>query len=114
MTMRPASLPIYVLAFTLGVASGYLDVITAEVFFMALVVLALSMLLGVLWPRRSWLLGILIGLGVPTAHWLAGMAHIASELPNHIGRSFLLLVPALVGAIGGGAMRYMFERLRES
>jgi hypothetical protein len=114
MTARPRHAGLlYLLALAAGALCGYVDLITAEVFFVALLVLSLSMLFGVLWPRRSWLLGMLVGAGVPAAHIVARLVQFTTELPNHIVTSLLLLVPGAVGGIGGGVMRYLFARLRE-
>jgi hypothetical protein len=71
------------------------------------------MLFGVLWPRRSWVVGMLVGAGVPAAHIVARIARLTTDLPNHVGTSFLLLLPGVVGGIGGGVMRYLLDRLRE-
>jgi hypothetical protein len=48
---------------------GYVDLILAEVFFVALLICAISMTLGVIRPKHGWLLGLIVGLGVPAARW---------------------------------------------
>lgn len=71
-----------------------------------LVLLAASATLGVAFPRYPLLVAALIGLAVPTAHLLAHTYgwDIAGDRPS-VWWTLAGLVPAVIGAIGGAALR---------
>src|SRR5689334_16943809 len=96
-----------------GAAFGYIDLRIDEVFFVALLACSGAMVLALIWPRFGWLWGVLMGLGVAAAHILARAAHVYTELPNNIGASLLVTVPAVVGGVAGTVMRFLGARLRE-
>jgi hypothetical protein len=104
--------PFFVAAISGGFC-GYVDLILAEVFFVALLICAISMTLGVIRPKHGWLLGLIVGLGVPAAHVGAKIIHFDTSVPNRIFSSFLPVIPAVIGGAGGAIMRYLLEQLTD-
>ncbi len=101
----------YLLAPTLGVASGWIDIKFGDLLFTALMVLASCMLLGFLRPRNAWRWVLLVGIFVPLSDWFA--YSILSQKPERaqIYEAFLAFLPGIVGAYGGSFGRGVVKDL---
>ncbi len=96
----------------LAAAIGCVDISTEEVFIPALLLLGCGMVLGAWRPRRGWLAGIVLGLGVPAAHLAARWTHYPVPYHASLPATFLALIPAVVGGAAGTVMRTLFGLLR--
>jgi ABC-type multidrug transport system permease subunit len=85
--------------------AGWVEVQVRDLLFTALLVLAPAILLGTLRPAKPWRWTILLGIFVPIADLLAYF--LLRQRPDRaqIYESFLVFLPALVGAYGGAFMR---------
>ena len=100
-----------VLALVLGLAGGYLYVLSSDLMILALAVLAFGMLLGILRPRHSWLPALLLAAGAPMPAVMArphgppsDASPIASVIVAGIASSFM-------GAYAGAAARRMIAHV---
>src|SRR5581483_1114061 len=95
----------YILAVTFGMLAGWVEVQVRDLLFTAPLVLAPAILLGTLRPAKPWRWTILLGIFVPIADLLAYF--LLRQRPDRaqIYESFLVFLPALVGAYGGAFMR---------
>jgi ABC-type multidrug transport system permease subunit len=107
-------LPIYFLAVVLGGAAGYAQIAIRDLLVTALLVLASTMLLGVLRPHRPWRWTILISLLVPTIQALALWFLADKPTPAEIYESLLSFLPGIVGAYGGAVLRHAVQGLWET
>jgi len=101
----------YILAAALGIAAGWVDVKIGDLLFTALLVLAPSILLGALRPKRPWRWTLLIGVWVPIADLLAYLIMTQKPARSQIYESFLAFLPGLVGAYGGAFMRSVINNV---
>ena len=104
-------LPI-ILSLLLAVVAGGLELRLGDFVLTALLLCGGAIALGVVWPRTPWLWGILAGSGVPLAHALAAWRHWLPPQENNLKASLLAFLPAVVGALGGMALRRAMAALR--
>ena len=97
--------PVYLLAASLGVCAGILDVRIGDLLLTALFVLASTMLLGVLRPERPWRSIVAVGIFVPLLQLLAYLFLTEKPYRAQIYESFLGFLPGTAGAYGGSAGR---------
>src|SRR5208283_1908336 len=98
---NPRDLSIYLLGAFLGFSAGVLQIKIGDLLFTALVVLASTLLLGILRPRRPWRWSVLVGCGVPIVTLLAYLFLTEKPYRAQIYESALAFLPALAGAYGG-------------
>jgi hypothetical protein len=96
---------VYVLGGLLGLCAGLLDVRVGDLLVTALLVLASTMWLGALRPRRPWRWALVVAVFVPIMHLLAHVLTAQKPYPAQIYESFLEFLPGLVGAYGGALGR---------
>jgi hypothetical protein len=101
----------YMLAMTLGIIVGWMEIKVGDLLFTALLVLAPCILLGALRPKRPWRWTVLVAIFVPLADLLAYF--IMRQKPDRaeIYEAFLCFLPAIVGAYGGSFMRGVIRNL---
>lgn len=107
---RPAaSIWPLVAAFAIGLAIGWIDlrVKTDDNLPSVVLIASPSLLFGLLWPRRAWRWGILIGTGVPFWHFAAAALGIHAPYPvePNLFATFLALIPALAASYLGAGIR---------
>jgi hypothetical protein len=102
------------IALLFAAIGGGVELHIGDLLLTALLLCGLSMLLGVLWPHQAWRWGVLVGAGVPIAHALAAWQHWLPPDENHLAASWLALLPAMVGALGGMALRRAMAALRDN
>ena len=102
----------YLLAALAGIGIGWTDVTINDLLFTALLVLAASMSLGLLRPRRPWRWVVAVGMFIPLTELAAHL--ISSVKPTHAQTygSFLACLPGIAGAYGGSLMRGVIDNLR--
>jgi len=101
-------------AIMLGALVGFSDFRSKEVQPIVLMILIFTFIFAFWQPRFGWLWAILIGGGVPAAHFLnlaLGFAPPYPLLPNVFG-SFIALIPAFIGACAGVLGKWMLSQLR--
>jgi TctA family transporter len=106
-------IPFYVLAASLGIATGYVDVVIDDLLFTALLVLASCMLLGLLRARWPWRWVVCVGAFIPLTELAAYLWKTVKPSRAQIYGSFLAFLPGIAGAYGGAVMRRVIENLRE-
>ena len=93
------------LAVLLSAAVGYVDTHarTDDNLPVVVLLLVLTFLFGVAWPKQAWLWALIVGLGVPAAHLLGLLVGHRPPYPvePNVLATFLALVPAFVGAYLG-------------
>jgi len=111
-----------ILALPLATLTGYLDMRAREVQGIVLILLILTGVFALAWPRRAWLWALLFGVSVPAWHFgvaLAGLMQRASGwdlLPDatlthvyivkpNLAATFLALIPAVIGSLFGAGIR---------
>ena len=104
---------IYLLAAACGIAAGWADVIVDDLLFMALLVVAACMLLGILRPRWPWRWVLTVGAFIPLTELAAYLIRAVKPTPAQIYGSFLAFLPGIAGAYGGAVMRRVVENLRQ-
>jgi hypothetical protein len=90
-----------------GALAGFIDLHAAEVQAPAAFVLLAAGTLGFLHPRHAWQWALLVGMGIPAAHWLIdalGMTQPYAVTPWY-SMVVLPLVFALVAAYMGAGLR---------
>src|SRR3981081_1835528 len=103
----------YLAAALAGVATAWADLRIDDLLFTALLVLASSMLLGLLRPSRPWRSVITIGVCVPLIEFAASAFLAAKPSRAQTYGSFLLFLPGIAGAYGGSMMRRVLDNLRQ-
>jgi hypothetical protein len=98
---NPRDLSIYLLGAFLGFCAGALQVKIGDLLFTALVVLASTMLLGVLRPKQAWRWSLLVGIGVPIVTLLAYLFLTEKPYRAQIYESALAFLPGIAGAYSG-------------
>jgi hypothetical protein len=98
-------LPIYILGALLGLSAGWLDVKVGDLLLTALLVLASTMLLGMLRPERPWRWILLVGSCVPLVVFLAYFFLTEKPYLAQVYESFLGFLTGAAGAYGGAAGR---------
>jgi len=110
-TTGPHDRLIYALGAILGVCAGGLDVKIGDLLLTALFVLASTMLLGALRPRRPWRWTLTVGLCVPVVQMLAYAFLTEKPYRAQIYESFLGLLTGIAGAYGGAVARRGWNEL---
>ena len=106
----PRTGPYYVLALVLGAVAGFAQVTVQDPTFSALLLVAFCMFLAYMRPRRPWRWSLIVGLCVPAAEFIALLTRIRPTEAMIYG-SFVGLLPAFIGALGGSVMRRMVTTL---
>jgi len=104
-TNQKNDLPIYLSAIFLGLAAGWLDAKLGDLLLTALLVLASTMLLGILRPERPWRWIVVVGACVPAVMLLAYFLLTEKPYRAQIYESFLGFLTGAAGAYGGAAVR---------
>ena len=100
---------LFLLALALGPLAGYVDLHAKEVQFPVLLILLFTCLLSLAHPKGAWRWALIVGGGIPLAHFIGramGYAPPYPILPN-IFATFLALIPAFIGAYGGMLLRHV-------
>jgi hypothetical protein len=103
----------YALGSVLGICGGILDVRIGDLLLTALFVLASTMLLGALRPKRPWRWTITVAVFVPIIQLLAYLFLTEKPYAAQIYESLLGFLTGIAGAYGGSFLRRgMNELLR--
>lgn len=102
---------IYVLAVILGICAGVLDVRIGDLLLTALFVLASTLSLGMLRPRRPWRWIVLVGVCVPLMQLLAYFFLTEKPYSAQIYESCLGFLTGIAGAYGGSVARRQLDEL---
>jgi hypothetical protein len=102
---------IYFLAVILGICAGVLDVKVGDLLLTALFVLASTLLLGMLCPRRPWRWIVIVGVLVPFMQLLAYVFLTEKPYPAQIYESCLGFLTGIAGAYGGAVARRQLDEL---
>jgi hypothetical protein len=108
MSVQPAAKSdalIYFLGSLLGIGAGVVDLRFEDLLATALLVLASTMLLGVLRPQRPWRWIPLVASFVPVVELLAYLLLTVKPYRAQIYESFLGFLTASAGAYGGAVLR---------
>ncbi len=93
-------------AVVLGVIAGVVDLIAVSAQVAATIIVVLSFLLSLTYPRKAWLWAILIAMFVPLTNTLAvefGYGHL--RRPESIYLTYMVFVPAFIGAYSAAFLR---------
>jgi ABC-type multidrug transport system permease subunit len=102
----------YMLAGLAGIGAGWADLKVDDLLLTALIVLASSMLLGLLQPRSPWRWVVTIGALVPLTELAAYMVMAVKPSESQIYGAFLVFLPGIAGAYGGSLMRGVLDNLK--
>lgn len=94
------------IAVVLGVIAGVVDLIAVSAQVAATLIVVLSFLLSLTYPRKAWLWAILMAMFVPLANTLAvelGYGHL--RRPESIYLAYMVFVPAFIGAYSAAFLR---------
>ncbi len=94
------------IAVVFGVIAGVVDLIAVSAQVAATLILVLSFLLSLTYPRKAWLWAILTAMFVPLANTLAvefGYGHL--RRPESIYLTYMVFVPAFIGAYSAAFLR---------
>ena len=96
---------IYSFGIFLGLLAGFVEVKVGDLLLTAFVVVAFTMLLGVLRNERPWRWALVVPVCIPLARVFA--AYVLHEYTERaqIYESFLAFLPAIAGAYGGSVLR---------
>jgi hypothetical protein len=111
MDRRSAGLSL--LAFAMGLLTGYIDFHATEVQATVGVLLIFTFIFGFASPRQTWRWALCIGIGVPLLHILNSLLRLPPPYPvepNILG-TFIALIPAFIGAYCGVFARRLFTEL---
>ena len=100
---------LFLLALALGLLAGYIDFHVKEVRLPVLLILLFACLLSLAHPKGAWRWALIVGGGIPLAHFIGraiGYAPPYPILPN-IFATFLALIPAFIGAYSGVLLRHL-------
>jgi len=101
----------FALAIFFGALAGFAEVKVGDLLLTAFLVLAPTMFLGTVRPRKPWRWTLLVATCVPFARILAAFVlHQYTEHPQ-IYESFLVFLPGVVGAYAGHFMRRFVENV---
>jgi hypothetical protein len=106
--MSPRNSALYVVAIVFVLFTGYLNTHTDELLVLVPWVVVATTTLGIAQPRWPWRWALLIGLAVPFSlvlFYLLGLRVPYPNNPGDIAMSFLVIVPAFVGAYAGAGVR---------
>jgi len=105
------SVVVYLIAFALGLFSGWVNQKVDDALLTALCVLAFAMFLGVWKKERPWRWVLLVWIGVPI---VLAYYHFVVRWPHDRGQvygAFLQLLAASAGGFGGHFMRQMIDNV---
>lgn len=108
---QPNDRKIYILSVILGICAGALDVKIGDLLLTALFVLAATMLLGMLRPRRPWRWIVVVGICVPLMQLLAYFFLTEKPYSAQIYESCLGFLTGIAGAYGGAVARRQLNEL---
>jgi hypothetical protein len=104
---------VYIFGVILGLCAGFLDLKFGDLLLTALLVLAATMLLGVLSPQRPWRWTLTVAAFVPLAQFVAYVVMTEKPYRAQIYESFLSFLPGTAGAYGGSIARRVLRELFE-
>ncbi len=105
------------LALSLGLLAGYIDLHNDEVWAALILLLPVTFLFGWVWPQRAWQWALLLGAGIPLGYLIALLT--GYRPPCHpnvscaalsfdtVSQSALALIPALIGAYAAVVLRWV-------
>ncbi|HWR36070.1 MAG TPA: hypothetical protein VN622_09405 [Clostridia bacterium] len=104
--------PFYVLGSLLGIASGIVHVGVEDPLLTALFVVASTMCLGFLRPRRPWRWTLLVGIMVPIVMLTANLLNYYTTF-TRVGLygSVIIILPGIAGAFGGMFGRRVLQEI---
>jgi hypothetical protein len=102
---------IYLLASVLGLCAGVIDVRFGDLLLTAVFVMASTMTLGALRPKKPWRWILLIGALVPFVQILAYLVLTEKPTPAEIDESFLGFLTGSAGAYAGAFGRMAVDQL---
>lgn len=106
---------VYVFAFIISAAIGYLDTHTKtdDNLPMVLILLTVTFLFGVIHPKSAWQWALIIGLGVPASHLIGRLVGYRPPYPvePNVLITFIALIPAFIGAYLGVLMRSLVKAI---
>ena len=95
-----------VVALVLGAVAGGVDLIARSAQVAATLIIVFSFALSLTYPRRAWLWALLIAMFVPLANTLAvELGHHQLRRPESIYLTYLVFVPAFIGAYSAALLR---------
>ena len=106
--MSPRNSALFAVAIVFALFTGYLNTHTDELLVLVPWVVVATTALGIAQPRWPWLWALLIGLAVPLSlilFYFLGLLVPYPNNPSDIAMSFLVVVPAFVGAYIGSGIR---------
>jgi len=103
----------YIIGAILGLCAGLLDAKVGDLLLTALFVLASTMLLGALRPKRPWRWVIVVGMFVPVVQMLAYLFLTEKPYRAQIYESFLGFLTGIAGAYSGAEGRRVLNELRK-
>jgi hypothetical protein len=109
--MQRSDALVYGLAVVLGAGAGTLEVEVGDILATALFVLASTLILGFLRPRRAWRWIAVVGLFVPLARLVAFLLFGLKPYQAQIWASGLGFVTGIAGSYGGAMMRLGVDNL---
>jgi hypothetical protein len=102
----------YGLAVLFGIVSGVVHVTVEDPLLTALSVVAFTMVLGFMRPRKPWRWTLLVGLFVPTVMIVANLLHYYETLSRAgLYGSGLIILPGFAGAYGGSVGRIFMREV---
>lgn len=101
----------YLLAGSLGVLAGWVDIKVGDLLFTAMIVLGACLLLGFLRPKRPWRWVLLVGIFVPLMDWMAYFFLREKPTRAQVYESFLAFMPGVAGAYGAALGRGVVNNL---
>jgi len=101
----------YAFAVIAGAFAGWVDARLSDLLLTALLVLAPSMMLGLLRPARPWRWVILVSIGVPIVDFLSNFFFSQRPYGGEKYAALLVFLPAFAGAYGGSLMRGVINNL---
>jgi hypothetical protein len=107
----PRDARVYFVAALLGIGAGCADVFINDLLFTALLVVAASMLLGILRPRWPWRWVLIVGAFIPLTEVAAYLLLTVRPSNSQVYGSFLAFLPGFAGAYGGAVVRRVAENL---
>jgi hypothetical protein len=110
---KRSDVPFYALAVLAGIGIGWADIVVNDLLFTALLVLASSMLLGLLRPQWPWRWVVVIGCLIPLTEFAASLIPGIQPTRAQVYGSFLAAFPGIAGAYGGSFMRAVVDHLRQ-
>jgi len=101
----------YIVAFLLGLFSGWVNEMVRDPLLTALCVVCFSMFMGVWKEPRPWRWMLLVWVGVPLMLAYYHFGEHATHTRGQIYAVFLQLLPGSAGAHGGHFMRQMIDNV---